>query len=121
MSVKVVDASVVAAIAFGEPRAEEAASIVSDAKLVAPALLRFELCSVAWKKARRHPENARLVAAGFRLALELEIDYVDVDHEAVLDLALKKGLTTYDACYLWLARTLKAPLTTFDERLRSAV
>jgi len=41
-----------------------------------------------------------------------------VDHLAVLKLALKEGLTTYDAAYLYLARTLKIPLVTFDEKLQ---
>ncbi len=117
MSVKVVDASVVAAIAFGEPDAERAAKLIDNADLVAPHLLRFEVTNIAWKKIRRHVKQADLIAAGLRLALELDVDYVEVDHEAVLDLAVEKGVTAYDASYLWLSRTLKAPLVTFDERL----
>lgn len=120
MSVKVVDASVVAALVFGEPEASDAASLLSDAELVAPSLLKFEVANTAWKKATRHPEKALLIAAGLRLALELDIRYVDVDHEAVLDLALERDLTAYDACYLWLAQALKAPLATFDSRLKRA-
>lgn len=120
MPVKVVDASVVAALVFGEPGAREAAALLSDAELIAPTLLKFELANTAWKKATRHPEESSLIAAGLRLALELDVRYVEVDHEAVLDLALEKGLTAYDACYLWLARTLKAPLATFDTKLKRA-
>jgi predicted nucleic acid-binding protein len=117
MSVKVVDASVVAAIAFGEPDAERAAKLIDNADLVAPHLLRFEVTNIAWKKIRRHVKQADLIAAGLRLALELDVDYVEVDHEAVLDLAVEKGVTAYDASYLWLSRALRAPLVTFDERL----
>jgi len=118
MPVKVVDASVVAALVFGEPEAGDAAALLSDAELVAPALLRYELANTAWKKATRHPDKASLIAAGLRLAMDLDVRYVEVDHEAVLDLALEKDLTAYDACYLWLARTLKAPLVTFDTKLK---
>ena len=39
---------------------------------------------------------------------------------AVLQLALRKGITTYDASYLYLADILGLPLATFDERLRAA-
>jgi predicted nucleic acid-binding protein len=117
MPVKVVDASAVAALAFGEPEAERAAALIGDAELVAPALLRFEVTNTAWKKARRHPNQADLIAAGLRLALELDVRYVDVDHEAVLDLAVEKGITAYDASYLWLSRALKVPLVTLDDRL----
>lgn len=117
MPVKVVDASVVAAIVFGEPEAERAAALIDSAELVAPPLLRFEMTNIAWKKIRRRVKQADLISAGLRLALELDISYVDVDHEAVLDLAVEKGVTAYDASYLWLSRTLKAPLVTLDERL----
>ena len=117
MPVKVVDASVVAAIAFGEPEAERAVALIDKAELVAPLLLRFEVTNTAWKKIRRHAKQADLIEAGLRLALELEISYVDVDHESVLDLAVENGMTAYDASYVWLARTLKAPLVTLDERL----
>ncbi|MFI5197823.1 MAG: type II toxin-antitoxin system VapC family toxin [Thermoanaerobaculia bacterium] len=117
MPVKVVDASVIAAIVFGEPDAERAATLIGNAELVAPPLLRFEVTNTAWKKIKRHVKQADLIVAGLRLALELDIDYVDVDHEAVLDLAVEKGMTAYDASYLWLSRTLKAPLVTLDERL----
>lgn len=117
MPAKVVDASVVAAIVFGEPEAERAAALIDNAELVAPPLLRFEMTNIAWKKIRRHVKQADLIAAGLRLALELDIGYVEVDHEAVLDLAVEKGVTAYDASYLWLSRTLEAPLVTLDERL----
>ena len=121
MAVKVVDASVVAALVFGEPQAEEAAALLFDAELVAPALLRYELTNTAWKKAKRHPAKANLIAAGLKLAGELDIEYVDVDQGAVLDLALEEDLTAYDASYLWLARTIKAPLASFDARLGRAL
>ena len=35
-------------------------------------------------------------------------------HKAVLDVALDTGLPTFDAAYLWLARSLRLPLATFD-------
>ena len=121
MAVKVVDASVVAALAFGEPEAEEATALLADSNLVAPTLLRYELSNTAWKKTKRHPAKASLIAAGLSLAGEIDIEYVDVDYGAVLDLALEQNVTAYDASYLWLARTLKAPLATFDARLKRAL
>jgi predicted nucleic acid-binding protein len=44
----------------------------------------------------------------------------DVDHVAVVNLALDTGLSTYDASYLYLARHLSVPLVTFDRRLQQA-
>jgi predicted nucleic acid-binding protein len=71
MAVKVVDASVMAALAFGEPRADEAARLLSGAELCAPDLLPYELASVALKKVRRYPALASLIAAALEAVLVL--------------------------------------------------
>lgn len=117
MTVKVVDASAAAAILFGEPAAETVALRLESARLVAPALLGFEVANICWKKARRHPELHEKLLTAHRLLASLAIDTVAVDHHAALQLALETGLTGYDASYLWLARLLNAELVTLDDRL----
>lgn len=117
MPAKVVDASVLAAIAFGEPRAEEAMALLQDVSLHEPILLAYELTSVAHKKALLYPDRVDAISRALELALALEIQWVDVDHRVVLHLALEKGLTTYDATYLYVAQSLGAPLVTFDVQL----
>ena len=118
MAAKVVDASVLGALLFGEPRAEEAFSLLKGCDLHAPPLLAYELTSIARKKALKHPELLEKIRASLEVGLALDIHRTEVDHLAVLKLALKEGLTTYDAAYLYLARTLKIPLVTFDEELQ---
>ena len=49
---KVADASVMAAIAFGEPRADEAGALLDGSDIFAPTLLAYELTNVAMMKAR---------------------------------------------------------------------
>lgn len=120
MEVKVVDASAVAALLFGEPKAEEIAAWFGVARLAAPTLLAYEVANIGWKKARRHPELRDKLLAAHRLFGALAIDSVVVDHHAVLLLALETGLTGYDASYLWLARQLNAELVTLDKRLAAA-
>ncbi|GBD12132.1 tRNA(fMet)-specific endonuclease VapC [bacterium HR24] len=118
MPAKVVDASVLAAIAFGEPRGGEARALVEGCDLVAPPLLAYELTSVARKKALHYPSERDRILAVLQDALSLDIRWEEVEHPAVLDLALATGLTAYDATYLFLARSLGLPLATLDERLR---
>jgi len=120
MNVKVIDSSLLAAIVFGEPELSEAEALLGDAQLVAPSLLRYELANIAWKKAKKHPGKAKVVAAELHAALGLDIKFVEVDHDEVLDVALEKDLTVYDAAYLWLARSLNVPLATLDRKLRAA-
>ena len=115
---KVVDASVIAAIAFQESRTLEAEAILEGSDLVAPLLLGFELANIARNKALRDPHRLEGIKEGLLEALEIQ--WKEVDQLAVLELALRTGLTTYDASYLYLARRLDLPLVTFDHQLQVA-
>jgi len=117
MPVKVVDASVVAAWCFREPRASEAMGILRDSELHAPLLLAYELTSIARRKSIAYPEKADVLEEALQMAFAIPIHWSEVDHLAVLHLALDANLTTYDTCYLYLARKLGVPLATFDQKL----
>jgi len=120
MPVKVVDASALAALLFGEPDADVIASRLDNARLVAPALLAFELANVCLVKSRRDPKQRAMLAAAFRLRDQFTLQEAEVDHDGALDLAAATGLTAYDASYLWLARKLDAELVTLDSKLAKA-
>jgi len=121
MIAEVVDASVLGAFLFQEPRAEEAADLLADKELFGPELLAYELASIARKKVLRHAHLRDQVMQALGYGLSLAIRWVAVDHIAVVELAVHRGLTTYDASYLHLSRSLGIPLVTFDEQLRSAI
>lgn len=121
MPAKVVDASLLGAIVFGEPRAQEAADLLRGFDLLAPGLLAYELAHMAQKKTARYPALETAIEDALKLALNLDIRWTDVDHIAVLRLAIETGLTTYDASYLYLARALGASLATLDRRLSQFV
>lgn len=121
MPATVIDASALAAVAFDEPAAEEVASRLDRSdRVVAPALLWFELANTCWKKINRHPEQREWFLERFEHAAELPIEVLDVSHQAVIALACDTGLTAYDANYLWLARHLDADLVTLDKQLAAA-
>jgi predicted nucleic acid-binding protein len=120
MAVKVVDASAIAAMLFGEPEAEAIAERLHDARLVAPALLPFELANVCVIKCRRHRSQRAALTAAFGLRVGLGIEEVAVDHAGVVTLANATDLTAYDASYLWLAHQLDAELITLDRKLAKA-
>jgi predicted nucleic acid-binding protein len=120
MLVKVVDASALGALVFGEPEAETVADRLSKGTLVAPQLLWFELASIAFKKGAKHPGRIDRIRAAFQMAGRLAIETLSVDHLEVIDLAAQTDLTTYDASYLWLARKTDGELVTLDKRLLKA-
>ena len=120
MPVKVVDASALGALVFAEPDAEVVMNSLSDAVLIAPSLIHYELASICLKKIHNHPSKTNDLISAFQMAGRLAIETVDVEHAEVIYLAKKTQLTTYDACYLWLAQKTGASLITLDKRLKKA-
>jgi predicted nucleic acid-binding protein len=120
MAVKVVDASALSALLFGEPEGEAVALSLEEGRLVAPALLDYELANVCVMKCRRHPAQRQALIEAFGYRTRLSIEALTIDHDAARALAEETGLTAYDASYLWLSRTLGAELVTLDRRLQAA-
>jgi predicted nucleic acid-binding protein len=120
----VVDASALAALAFNEPAGGEVARRLEGAIVFAPALLRFELANVAWKKTRRASEmETRKVVTALATVLEPRwgINWQAIDAVDTVLVAQATGLSVYDASYVWLAGSLGADLVTLDERLAHLV
>ncbi|MDX2145803.1 MAG: type II toxin-antitoxin system VapC family toxin [Rhodospirillaceae bacterium] len=118
---KVVDASALGALLFGEPDAEAMAERLSGTRLFAPALLFFELANICLKKVKRHPKQRDALVVALDLAAGLGITVADVAQPNIVRLADETGLTAYDAAYLWLARHLGAELVTLDKQLLKAL
>jgi len=118
--VKVVDASAMGALVFGEPDAEKVSDELSRGVLTAPAILWFELASVCRKKLSRYPERRTALLQAFELSQRIPIRSIGVDHLQVVYLAEKTELTTYDASYLWLAQKIGGTLVTLDRTLKIA-
>ena len=100
-----------------EPEARLIADRLQGARVLAPALLGFELSNVCRTRCRREPDRQDDLVEAFRLRGRLKVEEAPVDHDAVLALALVTGLTAYDASYLWLSRHLGAELVTLDRQL----
>lgn len=120
MPAKVVDASALGALLFGEPMGAAVAGRLREARLIAPALLPFEVADVCLKKMRRYPDQRDALVVAFGMLDRMEVAMVEVDHGDVLGLAERTGLTTYDASYLWLAHRTGSELVTLDRQLEAA-
>ncbi len=83
---KVVDASALAALLFGELEADLVAAQLDGARLVAPSLLAFELANVCLVKCRRHPDQREALLAAFDLRDRLGVEEIAVDHAGAVDL-----------------------------------
>lgn len=119
-AVKVVDASALGALLFGEPQAELISTRLRGCRLIAPALLEYEIASICRKKIFGNPERRAVFLDSLATLGEMGIEIVPVDQAGVVPLAVRAGFTSYDACYLWLAQRLDAELVTLDRRLERA-
>ena len=95
---------------------------LQDGRACAPALWELELSNVLRTACLRQRLTAQQAQATLAQIVSLP---VDVDRQAVpaselLALALRFGLSTYDAAYLELALCLQLPLATADGPLREA-
>jgi predicted nucleic acid-binding protein len=107
------------AILWAEPAADAARERIRARSLHAPALLAYELANVARIKCRSGVPEA-VAREGLAAFPEQRVALHDDDAAELFALAHRLGLTAYDAAYLRLAVTLRAPLLTFDQKLAKA-
>ncbi|HTT82436.1 MAG TPA: type II toxin-antitoxin system VapC family toxin [Rhizomicrobium sp.] len=120
MTDKVIDASAMAALAFLEPPHSWLVEKLRGSRLFAPRLLPFEMMNVCVKKIRSQPHIRQILLRGFANFQATAIELRDVDPGPVMELAEHRGLSGYDASYLWLARHLGIELVTLDVQLAKA-
>ncbi len=93
-----------------------------DERAHAPALWELELTNVLRTACLRQRLNAQQAQAKLAqvMSLPIEVDRQPVPASELLGLALRFGLSTYDAAYLELALRLQVPMATVDTPLRDA-
>ena len=95
---------------------------LQDDRACAPALWELELTNVlrtACLRQRLTAQQAQVTLAQI-VSLPVDVDRQAVPAAELLALALRFGLSTYDAAYLELALRLQLPLATADGLLREA-
>jgi predicted nucleic acid-binding protein len=116
--IRVVDASAIAALVFGEQEKPWVEELTDEAELLAPPLLLFELGNICWKKLRRFPLQADvLLLAWTTWCASALVKSEPTDRIQTLILAHENNLTFYDASYLCLARDRTADLISLDAKL----
>ena len=116
---RVPDATVLAALAFGESLGERALRELAGAELVAPGLLRYELAEIARRKLRANPSLHDAILEGLGIVQSLPIRYLEPEPAALLELALRRNLSPRDSAYVWTSRVMGARLLSFDGLLAS--
>jgi predicted nucleic acid-binding protein len=123
----VIDASLTLSWYFADeitPAAEAVLDHVAEAGAVVPGLWRIEVANAFQSALRRNRISATYHDASLGELVELPIA-IDPDTDAhvwteTLRLAVRFGLTMYDATYLELAQRRNLPLATLDKELQEA-
>lgn len=116
----VVDASALAAVIFHEPKEKDVIGVLKSSQWFAPSLIDYEMASIARSKILKHQKLEKEIRGAFKMFSKIRFQRVRVDYTEVVELAIRKSLTTYDASYLWLAFTLNCKLLTLDTKLAEA-
>ena len=119
MPAKVVDASAIGALLFGEPEAPVISAALEGKDMIAPSLITFEITNICLKKLRKYPEHQAAIRSAYLLFFRMGIKKVEINGPEVLTLAERTGLTAYDATYLWTAQELRIDLVTLDRALEN--
>jgi predicted nucleic acid-binding protein len=117
---KVLDASAVAAMVFLEPTASAVTARVRGHVWIAPPLLKYEMANVCMKKLRVGSAASDTILGQFDAWQHIPVRLVEVNFPEAVRLAQRFKLSGYDACYLWLAKSLGCELITLDGRLGDA-
>ena len=118
----VVDASAVSAVLLREQGAERIIDALADEEMfLAPALVLYEVGNALAMAARRGRITADEAVSFAEQAAEypwaLETHAGPARTRAVVEFAIRSGLTVYDASFVELARMRGCALVTLDQRL----
>ncbi|MDO8892371.1 MAG: type II toxin-antitoxin system VapC family toxin [Sulfurimicrobium sp.] len=121
----VVDNSVVVGWYFesqATPYTDQALDLLANETAHVPALWVLEFSNVLRKALKAGKADTARIQEIIELvkALPISVDYTSESVESNLALALKYGLTSYDAAYLGLAMRLQLPIATNDGALKEA-
>ena len=124
-----VDANIVVSLVTSEVQSRKALALWTewmerDYKVVAPALLGYEVASALRRKVARGSLSREDAKRSLETALSLDLELVDPGQHLLqaLDLAAElQRPSLHDAAYLALAKILQCEFWTADESLYSAI
>lgn len=88
--------------------------------LIAPIILPFEIANGLKYAMKTKRINQKMALELMKIFLSLKIDLLNSDIYEILETALEKELSIYDASYIALSSQENLPLLTLDRKLKKA-
>lgn len=112
-----IDTSVIIAVLLDEPERERLIAVTTDAEVIVPASLHWEIgnaFSAMFKRKRITLKDAQHAISEYE---NIVLRTVDIKLSDVLKIADKYGIYAYDAYFIVCAAMLRTPLLTLDKSL----
>jgi predicted nucleic acid-binding protein len=116
----VVDASVLIAVVTNEEEKEKLIRITTDAELVAPLSVHWEIGNAFSSLLKRRRIELEDALQAIEIYLQIPVRFVEVELTESMELADEMGLYAYDAYLLRCAEKFHLPLLTLDYQLLEA-
>lgn len=114
----VADTNIFLAVALNEPQKKRIIDLTTEASVVAPEVLPYEIGDALSAMVKRRQISASEALDVEERTQEIPVRLVNVDVRASLQLALEHDIYAYDAYFLHCAKSFAAPLLTLDRRMK---
>lgn len=113
----IADTNIFLAVALNEPERGRIITLTTDASVLAPEILPYEIGNAlsALVKRRKLTQSEALEAE--KSIRRIPVRLVSADIQGSLQLALEHDIYAYDAYFLHCARAFSCPLLTLDRRM----
>jgi predicted nucleic acid-binding protein len=116
----VIDASVLVAVITNEDEKEKLVAITSEAELIAPLSVHWEIGNAFSSLLKRKRLTLEEALEAIDIYLQIPVRFVEVELTESLELADEMNIYAYDAYLLRCAAKYRLPLLTLDGRLAEA-
>ncbi|MDZ7737163.1 MAG: hypothetical protein U5P41_14550 [Gammaproteobacteria bacterium] len=117
MLVRVVDATAVSAVLFGEPAADYIVEQLEDAVIIVPTVLESHLCEICLQKMDDGDGYDGRYLEALSLLQVMDLHTIKQDPSEIVRFAAEKNITVSEAYYLRLVYAFDADLVSLNETL----
>lgn len=112
-----IDANIFLSVILNEPEKIKIIELTQDCEILSPDVLPFEIGNAlsAMNKQKKLSEDEILEC--FYIFQQIPVRLIETEVKSALEIAIKHNIYAYDAYYLEVAKRLKIPMLTLDNKM----
>lgn len=112
-----IDANIFLSVILNEPEKIKIIELTQDCEILSPDVLPFEIGNAlsAMNKQKKLSEDEILEC--FSIFQQIPVRLIETEVKSALEIAIKHNIYAYDAYYLEVAKRLKIPMLTLDNKM----